>query len=222
MSLLENARTPLDIAHILEGMTARQVRRERERVVELLAHRVSRVRMEAAAALARSGIGLEALRQALQRETNELVLTDIILGVSGHKDRASVARLRELAEDHPSPLVRCYAVSGLAEVQGKAAAPFLLKRRKVENSRRVQVDLDAALFQAGFDDALDRIVRHLTSRDFLVRCRAASLLAYARPRRKRSLILDALRGQLGAETTRGGRECFEDAISALSEHLSKR
>jgi hypothetical protein len=77
-------------------------------------------------------------------------------------------RLRDLAERHPSPLVRSYALMAVADIVGKAAIPYLQEQRRKERSNYVRVALDSVLFAKGRDEALPDLIKDLKSRDVKV------------------------------------------------------
>lgn len=216
MSLLETSTSSDELTNRVQEMTPAQVRRQAEDVKSLLAHRNQLVRWAAAAALGRAGLGAPELRERLATERNEIVLTEIAEALASLRDEPSLPRLRSLAEEHSSPLVRNYALLAVADISGKEALPYLRDRLDRERSRRVKASLRCALFAKGAGDVLPDLLKDLRSNDFKVRRGVANLLYHYAPRRQRPVLLAALREAAGRETLPGARADLERAIEELS------
>lgn len=199
--------------HSLESLSPKEVKNKAGQIESLLANRSVLVRMEAAQALGRAGIGASALRERIRVEKNALVMTDLTEALVSAGDPESLNLLTELAEVHPSNLVRSYALMAVADLSRKDSLPFLRKRLQIEKGRRIRATLHVLLFVYGADDVRS-LIDLLRSRDPTVRGRVANLLAYYRPRRKRPEVIAAL-AAAQIEPNPGTRGGLEEAIEAL-------
>ena len=216
MSVLTTTTSSDELTNRLQEMAPARIRRQSEEVKPLLAHRNQLVRWAAAEALGRAGLGAAELRERLGAERNEVVLAEITESLASLKDEASLPRLRSLAEEHPSALVRSYALLAIADISGKEALPYLRDRLARERSRRVKASLRCALFAKGADEVLPDLLKDLRSNDFKVRRSVANLLHHYAPRRQRPVILAALREAADRETQPGARGDLERAVEELS------
>lgn len=207
---------PDGLARRLEALSPAAVRKEEEAIGSLLRHRAVVVRWAAAQALGRAGIGEEDLLERLGEEKNPLVLTEITESLAGSGDLRSLPKLREVAERHPSALVRSYAILAVADLLGRHAIPYLLERRGQERGRRMRATIDAALFAKGATEALPDLLASLRSRDPKIRSLVANLMAHDAPRKKRADLLAAFQKALAAETHTGVRGDLQRAIERLS------
>jgi|GEM_PF-5571617 len=121
-------------------------------------------------------LGAEELQARLGREPNPIVITEITESLAGLSDQQSVPGLRDLAERHPSPLVRSYVFMAVADIVGKAVIPYLQEQRRKERSNYVKAALDTVLFAKGKDEALSDLFKDLKSKDVKVRRLVANLL----------------------------------------------
>ena len=215
MSLLENP-SPDELAKRLEAMRPSELRRKKEWVVSLLHHRSVIVRWAAAQALGRAQIGTEELRRALDKERNELVLTEITESLAIFRDDQSLPQLRGLAEGHPSPIVRSYSLMAIADISRRGSVPYLQERLRRERSTYVKAALSCVLVAQGVGDALNDVVKYLGSKNIKIRRLAANLLYHYAPRKGRHLLLTALREVLSRETNHGARGDIERAVKELS------
>jgi len=214
--LLLNTSSSDELTNRLQEMTPARIRKQSEEVKSLLAHRNQLVRWAAAAALGRARLGAPELRERLAKERTEIVLTEVAESLASLKDEASLPRLRSLAEEHSSTLVRNYALLAIADISGKEALPYLRDRLARERSRRVKASLRCALFAKGAGDVLPDLLKDLRSSDFKVRRGVANLLHHYAPRRQRPVLLAALREAADRETLPGARADLERAIEELS------
>jgi HEAT repeat protein len=214
--LLLNTSSSDELTNRLQKMTPARIRKQAEEVKPLLAHRSQLVRWAAAEALGRAGLGADELRERLGTERNELVLTEIAESLASLKDEASLPRLRSLAEEHSSALVRNYALLAIADISSKEALPYLRDRLVRERSRRVKAFLRCALFAKGAGEVLPDLLKDLRSNDPRVRRGVANLLYHYAPRRQRPVLLAALREAAGRETHPGALGLLERAIEELS------
>lgn len=214
--LLLNTSSSDELTNRLQEMAPARIRKQAEEVKPLLAHRNQLVRWAAAEALGRAGLGADELRERLGTERNELVLSEIAESLASLKDEASLPRLRSLAEEHSSTLVRNYALLAIADISGKEALPYLRDRLARERSRRVKAFLRCALFAKGAGEVLPGLLKDLRSNDPRVRRGVANLLYHYAPRRQRPVLLAALREAADRETQPGARGDLERAIAELS------
>jgi HEAT repeat protein len=215
VSILEGL-TPDELANRLEAMKPSELRRTKEWVVSLLHHKHVIVRWAAAQALGRARIGAEALRSGLGKERNELVLTEITESLASFRDDQSLPQLRDLAEGHPSPIVRSYACMAVADIARKGSVPYLQDRFKRERSSYVKAALSCVLLAQGVGDALVQVVKYLESKNIKIRRLAANLLFHYAPRKGRHILLTVLREVLSQETDHGAYGDIERAIKELS------
>ena len=214
--LLLNTSNSDELTNRLQKMGPARVRKQAEEVKPLLSHRNQLVRWAAAEALGRAGLGAAELRERLGAERNELVLAEIAESLVRLKDEASLPRLRSLAEEHSSTLVRNYALLAIADISGKEALPYLRERLVRERSRRLKAFLRSALFAKGADEVLPDLLKDLRSNDVRVRRGVANLLYHYAPRRQRPVLLAALQEAAERESHPGARGDLERAIEELS------
>ena len=209
-------KNPDELTNHLEAMKPPEIRKDLAQVKHLLRHRSILVRRAAAEALGSAGLGAVALRERLSIERNAIVLTEVTESLAGMGDAKSLPRLRELAETHPSPLVRSYALLAIADIAGRDALPYLYARKEKELNRQVGATLVCALYARGGTDVLPQLLESLRSKDFKIRAIIANLLHFYAPRRKRQLVLAALQEALRREDIPGVRGDIERAIKELS------
>jgi HEAT repeat protein len=212
----------LGLRDLLESLSAREVRQDARSVSRLLKHRSPFVRAAAARALQSAGTGGSAIAHALRTETNELVICDFADALASLHAQESLPRLRQLAASHRSSLARRFALHAIADIQGKRAARYLLSRRKVEGSTRVQTTIAMELVNIGLTRFLPDVLRRLSSKDWHLRCAIANMLADSPVKRQRATVLKALKRSLAVETTVAARSSLEKAIATLSPRRSRR
>ncbi len=200
----------------LENLEARQIQGEARQIEALLGARSVSVRMEAARALGRAGIGAKAIRTRIKLEKNELVLTDLTEALLSARDMESLGLLQKLASTHRSQLVRSYSLMAFADLTRKKSTAFLRSCLAREKSRRVQATLLILLFVYGANDVLDDLLRALRSRDPVVRHKIVNMLRDYAPRRKRKEFLAGLRAAAEVETMAGIKQDMAATISALA------
>ncbi len=184
---------------------------------EMLGKRSPEVRLAAVGALGRIPSGIASLREQLEIEKNELVLSEVceILGYA--KDDLSLPKLKALAADHKSSIVRSYAIIAVADIAGHNEAPFMRLLLKNCRSRRLRASLNFSLILAGDWARLESLLGGLVSRDYVVRYRVAHFLAEKVFREHRGVCIPALSDALEKEEIEGVAKAMRSAIAALSE-----
>lgn len=212
-----NLKSPVSILYdTLEALSSSEVREHVSTIAQLLRHRSVVIRYAAASALGRACVGNDELRAALDREKNDTVIAEICEALAACRDRHSVQVLKDLASNHSSSLVRSAAVEALFEIAGPQIVQFLVEKHSKERSRRAMASLSVLLYLAGQHDKIKDVVRLLGSRDYIVRCRLANLIAYHSESAVSGDLLDALNVALSREETRAARSSLENAIRRLS------
>jgi HEAT repeat protein len=215
MSILASL-NPDELAQRVEAMRPSELRKRKECIVSLLQHRSVIVRWAAAQALGRSKSGAEELRHALAGERNVIVLAEIAESLADLRDEGSLPELRNLAEQHSSPIVRNYALMAVADISRKKSIPYLQERFRQERSSYVKAALSCVLLAQGAAGALDGVLKSLRSKSIKVRRLAVNLIYHYAPRKGRSLLLMTLRDVLSRETNHGARGDLERAVDELS------
>jgi HEAT repeat protein len=198
----------------LRRLSPPKVEKSVQLVESLLSSRFVLVRMEAAQALGRAGVGLDAILARVGQEKNELVMTDLTEALLSTGDPMCIPLLKNLAE-HLSALVRSYALMALADLVQGDSLPFLRARLECESHRRVKATLRGLLFVYGDEEGFGGIRACLRSRDATIRAATANLLRHYRPRRKRREVLAALAAAAQNEKYPGIRGDLEKTIRIL-------
>lgn len=185
-------------------------------IVRYLDHRSPEIRQEVIESLGETEGGESALLDHLGREKNELVLIAICDALGHLRSTRAVPALEDIAQSHPSWLVRSYAVEALLDILWEEAIPFLKQILESESSYRVRSKIHVALFLAGDDDFLEPMLQGLRFKDYLIRCSISNLLSAYLPDRHRATILKALQSALAREETIAARSSLVNAISQLS------
>jgi HEAT repeat protein len=205
----------LELSELLDSMSTREVRQDARSISRLLKHRSHFVRAAAARALQRAGTGGPDIAEALGTETHELVICDFADALASLHSDKSLKTLRRIARFHRSSLARSFAILAIADIQGRGAATFLLGRRRIDRSPRVQAVIAMELYNIGLSQFLPDVLRRLSSRDYNIRCSIANMLADSPVKRQRGTILAALKKSLEKETTGAGRDAIAKAIATL-------
>ena len=205
-----------DLLSSLYGLNVAEILTRQASIEGLLNHREIEVRRAAAEALGIAGVGATALRERLTLEKNDLVLAEILDSLGALQDADSLPDIYRLASDHPSQLVRTFAVLALQEIEGADdLKKFLQTRLRLERSRRVQVAIAYVLVDRGDRNALEPLMLGLNSRDPIVRLRVASLIRQVPPRNFTKELRRGLQERLDREDVEG-RASLEQALEALS------
>ncbi len=182
----------------------------------LLKRRSPEVRLAAVGALGRISSAVPALRDALEVERNELVLSELCELLGYARDDLSLPRIKALAKANRSNLVRAYAVIASADIEGARAVPFLKSLLSESKSRRLRSSIYFALLLGEDKESLGPLLAGLESRDEVLRCRTANYLADEALVGFKEEILPVLRSALAKEDAVGPRRALQEAIDSLS------
>lgn len=188
----------------------------------LLDRREIATRLDIVRLLAATGQGARALRRRLAEERNAAVLAETCAALARLGDREAIPALERLAETHPLQQVRRDALSALAVLRGWESVPYLRRRLQSERSPAVRAVLCCLLFVTGSDEGPPLIRTALASRDAKVRRLVANTLAHHAPRRRRSLVIQALEEALEGETREAVVADLEAAIAELAQARTGR
>jgi len=191
--------------------------RELARLEALLNRREVATRLDIVRHFAATSQGARALRRRLSEERNPVVLSEICDALADLRARDSVPELERLAQTHPLQQVRGSALSALAALRGWESVPYLRRRLQSERSPAVRAVLCGLLFVTGSDEGLPLIRQALASRDGNVKRLVANTLLRHSPRRRRSLVIQALEEGLAEETREEVVADLERAISELAQ-----
>ena len=201
---------------LLYDMGAREARREVRTLGVLLKHQSPLIRFAAAKALGLARVGGPEIAAAIQSEVNELAFCEMADSLAAVGERGGLPRLYEVAEKRGPVLARMYALVAIASIEGEDSVPFLRKLWLRESGRRILAVLAVELFVLGVDELWPEVRRRLmTSTDYKVVCLISSLLASARPRRRRAEILGAMKMRLEQPGSVALLDCLERAIQEL-------
>ena len=213
MPVLKTAR---DQFLAINSWTTTEVRRSSKVLRELLATSPSVLtRIAAADALARSAVPVRDLPTILAREKNDLVLDSLCQLAEALNSAPCIPALRLVASRGISGLSRSAAFAALWHIQGPKSFPFMIECRERERSRRATAVMDVILLKAGVHQALERVIRSIASKDYLVRCRVANTLAVERPLLERKKLVVALAAAEETEPTVAALEPLQAALRAL-------
>jgi HEAT repeat protein len=168
------------LAEALDRLSSDEASTEAAKIGTLLAHRLPQVRIAAAAALVRAGRGEALLLSRLEKEHNDLVLAELCDSLSGVGTSRALDKLRQLASQHPSQLVRRHALSTLSAIIGPEGTEYLRDRRRRDQSRRVRATIDVLLLGDPVHraESLDYLRKHAQSKDRIVRSIVAVMPRY--------------------------------------------
>lgn len=186
----------------------------------LLTKRSPEVRLAAVGSLGRIPSGVEVLRKHLELERNELVLSEICEVLGYAHDQLSLPKMKVLARDHKSSLVRAYASLAVADIAGNQELPFLRELLRSAKSSRLKASLSFALIVAGDWAGLDSLLRALSSKDPIVRVRVTHFLADETCMNRGAMILPALEKAFEREKLTDVAKVMREAIASFSnEHV---
>jgi HEAT repeat protein len=165
-------------------------------VVRLLRDKSADVRYDAAESvglLRRDTRTVYPALRSLLSDKSALVRIQAVESLALIGDQSALPKIVPLLSDH-DPIVRSYAATTIADLNGSRYAKRVEKALRKERNDLARAGLLEALFLFGKRGTLPELLSLLTSRDYHVRCSAANALEFLPLKRSElTLAIDALR-----------------------------
>jgi HEAT repeat protein len=208
-------RNGLRISDDIDALSAAERVEQAKHLEAFLDHPSLHVRMSAAKALGSVDLGEEALLRRLRMEKNELVVCDICDALSSMMAVNAVPDLREVANYHPGPLARRFALLALFDLSGKESLPFFQNRLRYERNRAARSTLHYLTFISGAREALAEVLKSFLSKSSLVRSSAANRVQQYPPTHDRTELIKGLDRAIAREKFSGIKQELAEARDLL-------
>jgi HEAT repeat protein len=130
-------------------------------------------------------------------------------------DKGALSLIERLLDD-VEPIVRSHGATVVASLGGARTKGLLKRKLATEKSEHAQAGLLTALFSLGEPQTLLPLLRHLKSRDYLVRCATAHYVeSLELSSEERPLFLNALREAKRKSLHRADESTMESVLKRV-------